>query len=96
MTTRDEFFERGEIFFFFFRSLLPLALVRCPPGSCRTPESRRAHAVAKVGFVSLLETYFEFQPALSEFISHGERLSVALLAFKLCPLSAEICQPSVA
>lgn len=93
MTTRDEFFERGEIFF--FRSLLPLALVRCPPGSCRTPESRRAHAVAKVGFVSN-ETYFEFQPALSEFISHGERLSVALLAFKLCPLSAEICQPSVA
>lgn len=32
-----------------FGSLLPLALVRRPPGSCRTPESRRAHAVAKVG-----------------------------------------------
>lgn len=93
VTTRDEFFERGEIFFsgVCFLSLL-FAVLRVPAGL----QSRRAHAVAKVGFVSLLETYFEFQPALSEFISHGERLSVALLAFKLCPLSAEICQPSVA
>lgn len=80
MTTRDDFFEKRGIF------VGRLALVRCPPGSCRTPESRKAHAVAKVGFVCLSETYFEFKTVLSEFILHmvRERLSAALLGFKLC------------
>lgn len=43
--------RRGIFSLYFSRSLDPssLARLRCPPASCRTPESRRAHAVAKVG-----------------------------------------------
>lgn len=92
----DDLFEKGgrDIFFFFFfpcwRSRLPLAPVRCPPGSCRTPEPRRAHAVAKVGLsVFISELVFNFLTCSSLFIFKTQ--VSCLLPFRVQTIS--VCVP---